>query len=228
MLVTSRRHFTLPGLYAKDLNQLSPNEAEALLLKICSRIAAFAPELARLCGYLPLALRLAASALAERRDLSPRDYAQRLQHAQTRVALVEASLRLSYDLLAPGLQAQWRGLAVFPASFARSAAAAVWEMEEEASHEALSTLLNYSLLDWEETTQRYRLHDLARLFAEACLDKDERIVAQQRHAEHFKEVLAQADEFFLQGNDAVLHGLRLFDTERANIAAGQAWAVAHM
>ncbi len=228
LLVTSRQHFTLPGLYAKDLSQLSSIEAEALLLKICSRIAALAPELAALCGYLPLALRLAASALAERRDLSPSDYARRLQNAQQRVALIEASLRLSYDLLASELQAQWRALAVFPESFDRSAAAAVWQMEADPAHDILSTLHNYSLLDWREHTQRYRLHDLARLFAEQRLAEEEKFAAQQRHAEHYKDVLHGATKFYLKGNESLLQSLRLFDIEWPNIAAGQAWAAAHM
>ena len=40
-------------------------------------------------------------------------------------------------------------------------------------------------------------------------------------------VLRKADEFYTQGSDGVLRGLRLFDLERANIEAGQAWAAGH-
>jgi len=99
LLVTSRQHFTLPGLYAKDLNTLPPKDAGQLLLTIAPRIGAAAEAIAKLCGYLPQALRLAASALAEQIDLSPADYLRRLENAQTRLGLVEASLNLSYDLL---------------------------------------------------------------------------------------------------------------------------------
>ena len=97
LLVTSRQHFTLPGLFAKDLNTLPPDDARDLLLKIAPRIDGQADALAKLCGYLPLALRLAGSALAERRTLTPADYVKRLEDTQTRLELVEASLSLSYD-----------------------------------------------------------------------------------------------------------------------------------
>lgn len=65
LLVTSRQHFTLPGLFAKNLNALLPDDARQLLLKIAPRIGEHADEIAQLCGYLPLALRMAAGALAE-------------------------------------------------------------------------------------------------------------------------------------------------------------------
>jgi hypothetical protein len=117
LLVTSRRHFTLPGLYARNLDTLPPADARALLLRIAERIGDCADEMARLCGYLPLALRLAGSALAERVDLSPADYLRRLADAQTRLGLVEASLDLSYQLLDPEMQRLWRMLAIFPGTF---------------------------------------------------------------------------------------------------------------
>ena len=137
LLVTSRQHFPLPGLFAKDLNTLPPNDARDLLLKIAPRIDDQADTLAKLCGYLPLALRLAGSALAERRTLTPADYVKRLEDAQTRLELVEASLSLSYELLSEELQRAWCALAVFPDTFDLAAAAAVWDVEE-----------NWRRIDW--------------------------------------------------------------------------------
>lgn len=131
LLVTSRQHFTLPGLYAKDLNTLTPKEAGELLLAIAPRIGAAAEAMAKLCDYLPHALRLAASALAEQIDLSPADYLTRLENTQTRLDLVEASLSLSYDLLHAETQKWWRLLSVFPDTFDQPAGAAVWEMDIE-------------------------------------------------------------------------------------------------
>jgi hypothetical protein len=64
LLVTSRNRFSLPGMAAIYLGMLPPDEAEKLLLKICPRIGAHAGELAKLCGYLPLALRVSAGVLA--------------------------------------------------------------------------------------------------------------------------------------------------------------------
>ena len=69
VLITSRIKFTLPGLKERDLDVLPTDKACELLLGIAERIGDRAEELAKLCGYLPLALRNAASALAERKRL---------------------------------------------------------------------------------------------------------------------------------------------------------------
>ncbi len=133
VIVTSRQKFTLPGLRAKDLDILPPDDAHTLLLRIADRIGDQAQTIADLCGYLPLALRLAGSALAERVDLSPADYLRRLGDAQQRLRLTgaDASLSLSYDLLTPEQQKGWRALAVFPDTFDRAAAAAVCALEPD-------------------------------------------------------------------------------------------------
>ncbi len=176
LLITSRQHFHLPGIHTKNLDALPPDDARSLLLTIAPRISpspigpstaastssasaqdaptregcGVADELAQLCGYLPLALRVTASALAERIDLSPTDYIRRLSDAQQRLKLtgVDASLQLSYDLLTPELQKLWRILSVFPETFDRAAAMAVWSMEEDPAQDALSELVKFSLLDY--------------------------------------------------------------------------------
>ncbi len=233
LLVTSRQHFALPGLVAKDLEALPPDDARALLFRIAPRLAKHAQdstgELARLCGYLPQALRTVGSALAARMDLSPADYARRLADARERLQLTatDGSLQLSYDLLAPDLQKHFRALAVFPDTFDAAAAATVWEVERAPAQDALSQLLVYSLVEFRPDTPRYRLHDLVRLFADARLDSAERATAQRRHAEHYKKVAGAADELFLQGGESVKNGLALFDAEWLNIQAGQAWAAKH-
>lgn len=227
LLVTSRQHFTLPGLSALDLETLPPKDACQLLLKIAPRIGERADEIARLCGYLPLALRLAASALAERVNLNPADYVRRLSDAKTRLSLVEASLTLSYELLSPEPQRLWRALAVFPDTFDAAAAAAVWELDADATQDALGDLLRYSLLDWDADTQRYRLHDLARLFADSRLSDAERHATRIRHAAHYLTVLRECDDFYEKGGDAIKSGIALFDVERRNIEAGQEWAYRH-
>ncbi len=189
--------------------------------------------MAELCDNLPLALTLAGSAIAAHPDLTPTEYAKLLQDEQRRLDLVEASLTLSYNLLDETLQQRWRMLAVFPATFDRLATAAVWDVdiENEAkvykAADILSTLVRYSLVEWLEAEGRYRLHDLARLFASARLVDNERDTAQSRHAAHFHNVLAAADQFYLRGGEGVLQGLALFDAEWPNIQAGQAWAASH-
>src|SRR5207244_1818522 len=85
LLVTSRNHFELPGMETFDLRTLPKDEAEKLLLKICSRISATAPELARLCGYLPLALRVSASLLKSRPSRRVAEYLKQLSDERTKL-----------------------------------------------------------------------------------------------------------------------------------------------
>jgi tetratricopeptide (TPR) repeat protein len=224
LLITSRRRFTLPGLSPVNLDSLSPADAEALLLKIAPRLDTQAAQLGQLCGYLPLALRLAGSALAEREDLEPADYARRLSAEQARVELVDASLSLSVDLLSDELQALWRALAVFPVEFDATAAAEVWALKPEPARDRLGELLRYSLVDFDPDAKRYSLHDLARDFAHSRLAAAERDEARRRHARHYAEVLSDINDEYLKGGNATWRGLARFDLERAHIVAGQAWA----
>jgi tetratricopeptide (TPR) repeat protein/predicted phosphodiesterase len=227
VLITSRIKFALPGLAEKDLDILPSDKARELLLEIAPRIGNWAEELAKLCGYLPLALRNAASALAEKRDLSVPEYQRRLKDKIERLKLVEGSFSLSYDLLTPGRKKQWRRLSVFPEDFDRNGATAVLKMAPGPSAEALSDLVQWSLVDFaaipDSEDGRYKLHDLARLFAESCLERDELVDAQQKHAKYYSKALSQAENFYKKGGTDLLAGLKLFDREWANIKVGQAW-----
>ena len=226
LLVTSRQHFTVPGLAAKNLDTLSASDARDLLLTIAPRIGTQADEIAALCGHLPLALRLAAATMVKYRNLSPADYVRRLRDRQQRLQFIDASLSLSYELLSEEQREHWRWLAVFPDTFAVDAAAAVWEVEVEQAKEILGELMAASLMEWNEISNRYRLHDLARLFADAKLSAEERTVGQKHFATHYRNVLAAANELYKKGGESVLRGLALFDLEWGNIQAGHAWVAA--
>jgi tetratricopeptide (TPR) repeat protein len=234
LLVTSRQHFALPGLQAKNLETLPLQDAKELLLRIALRIGGEAETIARLCGYLPQALRLAASAISVRVNLEPSDYARQLADEKKRLELltaddesVTASIALSYNLLDAETQTRWRMLAVFPDTFDASAAAAVWEMEANPTQDTLSRLLQFSMLEWNDATKRYRMHDLMRGFARQLSMEPESDAAALRHAAHYLGVLALADDLYLKGGDFIMRGLALFDLEWGNIQAGQAWSAVH-
>ena len=228
VLITSRNKFTLPGLKERDLDVLPPAEARELLLEIAGRIGNRADSLANLCGYLPLALRNAASALAERKDIDVKDYERRLSDKKVRLELVDASFSLSYDLLRPLRRKHWCRLSVFPGDFDLNGGTAVLKMARDPSAEALSDLVKWSLVDFirpvDSGEGRYRLHDLARLFAESRLESKEHEDAKQRHAKHYLKVLSDAEKLYDKGGKNILAGLMLFDREWANIKEGQAWA----
>jgi tetratricopeptide (TPR) repeat protein len=228
LLITSRNKFALPGLKEKDLDVLPLDDAKKLLLEVAARIGGHAGELAELCGCLPLALRNAAYALAEMKNLNVADYVERLKDARKRLDLVEASFSMSYELLTLELQRLWCLLSVFPADFDRAGAAAVWEMEPGPAEEALGELVKWSLVYFLAPASgevgRYRLHDLARVFADSRLGADAHEPALQRHAKHYQELLWKANELFLRGGDTLSNGLIQFDTDWANIQTGQEWA----
>ena len=225
-LVTSRHRFALPKLHRLDLDVLTQQAARELLLSLAPRLSTQAGRIAKLLGRLPMALRLAGSAFAERPDLEPEEYVLKLESRSERVGLVEAAITFNYEALEPELQQQWRALAVFPGDFDVAAAAAVWAMETDAAKNILGgSLYPVSLVEWR--SRRFHLHDLARDFAISRIEENERRTADRRHAAHYIEVLREANRLYKEGGDFTLMSLALFDAEYGNIQAGQAWAAIH-
>lgn len=225
VLMTSRQRFTLAGVCVWRLDCLVPADAIALVRGVASRIdEAAAAELAALCGYLPLALRTAAATLADQVALPPARYLERLRLTHERPQLVVAVLASSVDLLDEPARALWLRLGVFSGSFEATAAAHVGEMEEGNAIDLTSELVRRSLLEWDEATARYRMHDLAREYARSRLDARNRQVVEARLAEHFLLVLREADNLYEQGGESMMRGLALFEQEWGNINAAQEWA----
>jgi tetratricopeptide (TPR) repeat protein len=238
LLVTSRWHFTLPGLNPLRLDVLKPKEAQDFLLELCPRLGAAAPELAARCGCLPMALRIAASFLACNENWTPAEYLQRLAEGRKRLEAlkspddpdlnVAAAFRLSYLCLPDADRKCWRTLGVFPAPFNLQAAQALWELSEDPARELLTTLHNYSLLDILpsplEGGVRYRLHDLLADYAHQEMMSEEVDEARLRHAEYFFTILGNANDLFLKGGENILAGLSLFDSESVHIYTAQKWA----
>ncbi len=233
LLVTSRN--VIAGMDRVTLNQLKPEEARELLISICARITPEqADQISYLCGNLPLAIRAAGSLLDVTVDLDVADYIIELTDEHTRLEAigtegvdidVEASFNLSYARLEPEAARVFRGLSVFPESFNAQAEENVCE---DTQHKYLSELLKRSLVLFEEAEQRYRLHDLARVFAAHRSPEAERLIHQQRHAEHFLRVLYEANDLYLQGGKAIKEGLALFDWEWSNAQAGWEWIIRHI
>lgn len=232
LLVTSRRTIVLPGMMRFTLNPLTDYEARDLLLAIAPNAQSAAENICALCGNLPLAIRAAGSLLAITLDLDPVDYATLLNDERNRLERigaegvdigVAASLNLSYARLTPEAASVFRVLSVFPSTFAAAAAEVVCSDE---GHIQLSDLVRRSLVLYDSDTKRYRVHDLARLFANEKLSAEERDVGLKRHATHYKGILAAAGNLYLQGGEALVAGLALFDLEWGNIQVGHAWIAA--
>lgn len=186
-VVTSRRALALEGVSSILLGVLPPEEAFVMLRGI---VGAKGNDnelrtVAELCGWLPLALRVAGCFLHLHVDENwplPK-YIEALQDESKRLERlkgktpdrdVEAVLALSARELVrenPTRAELWQMLSVFPAGFKSGAAAAVWDLktgdnlDTDAAEDELTALLDSSLVQFEAKTDHYSLHDLMRPIA---------------------------------------------------------------
>ncbi|WP_406476580.1 AfsR/SARP family transcriptional regulator [Streptomyces sp. NBC_01615] len=185
-LVTSRvRMVDLAGAHLVDLDVMSPEEALQLFTKIVGqeRVASereAALDVVAACGFLPLAIRIAASRLAARRTWTVSvlaaklaDERRRLDELQAGDLAVKATFELGYGQLEPAQARAFRllGLADGP-DISVAAAAAVLDLPVEDTEDLLESLVDTSLLE-SAAPGRYRYHDLVRLYARACAERDE-------------------------------------------------------
>ncbi|MFF5534128.1 BTAD domain-containing putative transcriptional regulator [Streptomyces cinerochromogenes] len=185
-LVTARvRMLDLAGAHLVDLDVMSPDEALALFTKIVGeeRVASereAALDVVAACGFLPLAIRIAASRLAARRTWTVSvlaaklaDERRRLDELQAGDLAVKATFELGYGQLEPAQARAFRllGLADGP-DISLAAAAAVLDLPAEETEDLLESLVDTSLLE-SAAPGRYRFHDLVRLYARACAERDE-------------------------------------------------------
>jgi tetratricopeptide (TPR) repeat protein len=185
-LVTSRvRMVDLAGAHLVDLDVMSPEEALQLFTKIVGeeRVASereAALDVVAACGFLPLAIRIAASRLAARRTWTVSvlaaklaDERRRLDELQAGDLAVKATFELGYGQLEPAQARAFRllGLADGP-DISLAAAAAVLDLDIGDTEDLLESLVDTSLVE-SAAPGRYRYHDLVRLYARACAERDE-------------------------------------------------------
>ncbi|WP_405056865.1 NB-ARC domain-containing protein [Kribbella sp. NBC_01505] len=131
-----------------------------------------AAKIAQLCGHLPLALRVAAG-LAARTPWSLAWLVRELTAEHSRLDVLNvgdielrASFELSYRMLPEADKLTFRRLGLIPGStFDASLAAAAIDQGESTATASLFELLERGLVDPSSLPNRFRLHDLLRLFA---------------------------------------------------------------
>ncbi|MFE4871481.1 BTAD domain-containing putative transcriptional regulator [Streptomyces sp. NPDC056682] len=185
-LVTSRiRMVDLVGAHLVDLDVMSPDEALQLFTRIVGEERVCAEREAALdvvaaCGFLPLAIRIAASRLASRRTWTVSvlaaklaDERRRLDELQAGDLAVKATFELGYGQLEPAQARAFRllGLPDGP-DISLAAAAAVLDLPLQETEDLLESLVDTSLLE-SAAPGRYRYHDLVRLYARSCAERDE-------------------------------------------------------
>jgi DNA-binding SARP family transcriptional activator len=182
-LVTSRNRLgglaVLDGARRIELDVLDPAEATALLTQLLGRGRAADLDavhgLAAACGYLPLALRIAAAAMADRPHQSVADYLGVLSAGDRLAALAIAedgttSVRAAFDHSYRALPAPAKRLfclvGTFPgALFTVAAAAALLDCTVAVAGQVLDVLAGAHMIQ-EQLPGRYALPELLRLYAQ--------------------------------------------------------------
>jgi DNA-binding SARP family transcriptional activator len=206
-VVTSRS--ALPELPASHLllEVLDPDEAVDLLARLLGqdRVAAVADavaELARLCGYLPLALRIAAANLIDRPDIAgyvaelrTGDRLEELAIKGDPTAAVRGAFALSYGRLDGPAQRMFRLLGLAAAADVDVlATASLAAVEVPVAQRLLDRLAGAHLVE-QPAAGRYALHDLLRWYARELADRDpERDAALERLLDHYVHAAAAADD----------------------------------
>ncbi|MGH3735297.1 MAG: AfsR/SARP family transcriptional regulator [Micromonosporaceae bacterium] len=194
VLVTSRSRLSgLEGAIPVDLGMFSEDEAVELLRRVAGadRLASelgAAERISRLCGHLPLAVRVAGAKLAAKPHWSVAKLAERLADERRRLGElrvgdldVRASIGLSYHGRAEDERRAFRALGLLGMpDFPSWPLAALLDTDLSAAEELVEGLVDAHLLqvagrDGVDQV-RYQFHDLVRAFAVERLDtEDERV-----------------------------------------------------
>ena len=247
VMVTSRS--VLPGLEVDariSLDVLPGSEAAAMLAEVIGAARADAEpqavaEVARLCGRLPLALRIAGQLLATHPAWPVARLAQMLASEQDRLGRlgagdlqVRAAFEVSYRQLAEEDARLFRLLGLHPGpDFNAGSSAALAGIEEASAALVLDRLAGVHLIA-EDATGRFFMHDLLRLYARQLSGDDagEREQATDRLLDYYLNSANAADDHLralagaplpaeFTGRDDALAWL---DAERLNLIGAVAMA----
>ena len=192
-LITSRQRLSdLEATRQISLDVLSAAEGAVLFGRVVGdgRAAAEPEHVAAvvgLCGYLPLAIRIAGARLRNRPAWTVAHLAERLAGGPHRLSELEvgdsrlvAAFAVSYERLDPDQQRLFRLLGLMPVpDFDAYLAAALGGADPTMAGRILEELVDAHLLQ-SSAPHRYRFHDLLREYAAALAESDE--PAAQRRA----------------------------------------------
>ncbi|WP_380279366.1 ATP-binding protein [Kitasatospora purpeofusca] len=250
LLVTSRDDFAAAlGARLVDLDVLDPEQSVALMTTALRRTLpkdrriADDPDgvarVAQLCGYLPLALQIAAAQLVAERGLKPSRLAEYLQDLGERLDVLEDGpravrtvLERSYQRLALPHAELFRLLAVNPGpDLSTETAAAVTNISKLRDVRArLVALSKASLIRQDPDTERWHMHDLVRAYAgeQAARHSAHTASALKRLLDHYALVAHEAEASINPVEHRIGMGqqfsgraeaLAWLDAERANLVA---------
>jgi predicted ATPase len=235
ILVTSRERLQLQGEHSWMVPSLDDHDGAALFT---ARARAIRPEftetpaITELCARLdnlPLALELAAARVP---IFSPEQLLDRLgkgiglrgaRDADPRQQTLDATIRWSFDLLAPDERRLFARFAVFAGGCTYEAVEEVCE----ADIDTLQSLIDKSLIRSRQAAggDRYWMLETIREFATAELEStDEAEALRRRHAEFFTAFAEQADPHLRHGPDQQ-HWVERMAADYDNVRAAMGFAL---
>ncbi|NUT25468.1 MAG: tetratricopeptide repeat protein, partial [Streptomyces sp.] len=255
VVVTSRNRLgdlvARDGAHALPLDLLLPAEARALLSealgtdRLFAEPPAVADDLIRLCGSLPLALRLAAARLAGDpglrlsylvAEMTEGDRLAALAPDDTDGSPLRTAFSASYGVLSPAARRLFRLLGLFPGpEFTAETAAALLDVPLSQARRSIGALAAAHLIE-PATAGRYRFHDLLREYARECAraedtaaDRDaalERVLLWYLHAARttagtglFPRLPATLDRGDRQGMPSAATAVQWLRAEQTNLLA---------
>ncbi|MEV6966532.1 tetratricopeptide repeat protein [Hamadaea sp. NPDC051192] len=211
ILITSRRRLIdLDGAHALSMDVLPAADAVAMFTAIVGDRAAVEPlavlDVLQLCGFLPLAVRIAAARLHHRPRWTVeyladrlRDQRRRLSELATSERGVAAAFTLSYQQLTPDQQRMFRLLGLHPGrDISPAAAAALADLPVEQVETLLEDLLDAHVLA-QHQPGRYTFHDLLREHALATA------AAQEPHSAQREALSRLFDHYLHLASTAIDH-----------------------
>ncbi|MFG2981736.1 BTAD domain-containing putative transcriptional regulator [Streptomyces sp. NPDC048258] len=260
ILITSRRRLTdLDGAHALSLDVLPAADALELFTAIVGERAGAEPlavlDVLQLCGFLPLAVRIAAARLHHRPRWTVayladrlRDQRRRLSELATSERGVAAAFTLSYEQLTPDQQRMFRLLGLQPGrDISPEAASALADLPLEQAETLLEDLLDAHVLT-QHQLGRYTFHDLLREHALATAAAQELPNAQRealgRLFHHYLHTACAAiDHLYPEGKNRrpripapdtpaslprdEAEAIAWLDSERVNLMASAQYAAEH-
>ncbi|WP_043633024.1 AfsR/SARP family transcriptional regulator [Nonomuraea candida] len=192
VLITSRRRLVeLDGAHHLSMDLLPARDAVELFTGLVGERAGAEPvavmDVLRLCGFLPLAIRIAAARLRHRARWSVAYLAERLLDQRRRLAelsagerSVAAAFALSYQQLEPGHRRVFRLLGLHPGTdIDPYAAAALAGLPIEEAEILLEDLLDAHVLQ-QRQAGHYTFHDLLRRHAHDLAQTEEPAESRER------------------------------------------------
>ncbi|MGW0417348.1 AfsR/SARP family transcriptional regulator [Streptomyces sp. NPDC003015] len=211
VVVTSRRRLPgLPGVRPVSLDVLPPEDAAELFSQRLGRAHDTNPadvaEIVRVCGYLPLAIEIAASRLLARASWTTSDLLRQLSAGNGHLAQLHDLDRtlthvfaVSYEALNADQRLVFRRVGLHVGvEFGPRAVAALTGLSPETAEQVLEELLAHHLVA-EPIPHRFTMHDLLRDYARSLIEsgdvesRDDARRAVQRLVDHYVHTADRAD-----------------------------------